>query len=243
MRPGMGRAIDLTTAFIVDPDVLIDFHRALHRKGWSVPHWPVEHGGTGWSPVQRYIFDLECGRAGAATYNASGSHFVGPVIIHYGTPAQQDKYLPRIRSGEDYWAQGYSEPGSGSDLASLKTRAVADGGPLRRQRAEDSGPPTRIGPTACSRWCAPPRQASGRTASPSCCSTWTRRGSPCARSWATAAIMSSTRSSSMTRGCRCRTGSARRTRAGRSPSSCWSSSVAAGCWPARCGRNSPSSCN
>ena len=127
VRPGMGRAIDLTTAFIVDPDVLIDFHRALHRKGWSVPHWPVEHGGTGWSPVQRYIFDLECGRAGAATYNASGSHFVGPVIIHYGTPAQKDRYLPRIRSGEDYWAQGYSEPGSGSDLASLKTRAVADG--------------------------------------------------------------------------------------------------------------------
>ena len=127
VRPGMGRAIDLTTAFIVDPDVLIDFHRALHRKGWSVPHWPVEHGGTGWSPVQRYIFDLECGRAGAATYNASGSHFVGPVIIHYGTPEQKDRYLPRIRSGEDYWAQGYSEPGSGSDLASLKTRAVADG--------------------------------------------------------------------------------------------------------------------
>ena len=54
VRPGMGRAIDLTTAFIVDPDVLIDFHRALHRKGWSVPHWPVEHGGTGWSPVQRW---------------------------------------------------------------------------------------------------------------------------------------------------------------------------------------------
>jgi acyl-CoA dehydrogenase len=127
VRPGMGRAIDLTTAFIVDPDVLIDFHRALHRKGWSVPHWPVEHGGTGWSPVQRYIFDLECGSAGAATYNASGSHFVGPVIIHYGTQQQKDRYLPRIRSGEDYWAQGYSEPGSGSDLASMKTRAVADG--------------------------------------------------------------------------------------------------------------------
>jgi acyl-CoA dehydrogenase len=125
--PGMRRAIDLTTGFIVDPDVLIDFHRALDRKGWSVPHWPVEHGGTGWTPVKRYVFDLECGRAGAATYNASGSHFVGPVIIHYGTQAQKDKYLPRIRSGEDYWAQGYSEPGSGSDLASLKTRAESDG--------------------------------------------------------------------------------------------------------------------
>jgi acyl-CoA dehydrogenase len=124
---GIGRAIDLTTGFIVDPEVLIDLHRALHRKGWSVPHWPVEHGGTGWTPVQRYIFDIECGSAGAATYNASGSHFVGPVIIHYGTPEQQAKYLPRIRSGEDYWAQGYSEPGSGSDLASLKTKAETHG--------------------------------------------------------------------------------------------------------------------
>ncbi len=127
VTPDMRRAIDLTTGFLVEPDVLIEFHRALDRKGWSVPHWPLEHGGTGWSPVERYIFDLECGRAGAPTYNASGSHFVGPVIIRYGTPAQKEKYLPRIRSGEDFWAQGYSEPGSGSDLASLKTRAVADG--------------------------------------------------------------------------------------------------------------------
>jgi acyl-CoA dehydrogenase len=124
---GIGRSIDLTTGFIVDPEILIDLHRALHRKGWSVPHWPVEHGGTDWTPVQRYIFDIECGSAGAATYNASGSHFVGPVIIHYGTPEQQAKYLPRIRSGDDYWAQGYSEPGSGSDLASLKTKAETDG--------------------------------------------------------------------------------------------------------------------
>jgi acyl-CoA dehydrogenase len=127
VTPGMRRAIDLTTGFLIDPDVLRELHRALHRKGWSVPHWPLEHGGTGWSPVKRYIFDLECGSAGAAAYNASGSHFVGPVIIRYGTPPQQEKYLPGIRSGDDYWAQGYSEPGSGSDLASLKTRAVRDG--------------------------------------------------------------------------------------------------------------------
>jgi acyl-CoA dehydrogenase len=127
VTPGMRRAIDLTTGFLIDPDVLRELHRALHRKGWSVPHWPLEHGGTGWSPVKRYIFDLECGSAGAAAYNASGSHFVGPVIIRYGTPAQQEKYLPRIHSGDDYWAQGYSEPGSGSDLASLKTRAETDG--------------------------------------------------------------------------------------------------------------------
>jgi acyl-CoA dehydrogenase len=127
VTPEMRQAIDLTTGFIVEPDVVRELHRALDRKGWSVPHWPVEHGGTGWSPVQRYIFDIEFGSAGAAAYNTSGSHFVGPVIIHYGTQAQKDKYLPRIRSGEDYWAQGYSEPGSGSDLASLKTRAQSDG--------------------------------------------------------------------------------------------------------------------
>ncbi len=123
----MRREIDLTTGFIVDPEVLLDLHRALDRKGWAVPHWPVEHGGTGWTPVQRYIFDIECGRAGIVAYNTSGSHFVGPVIIHYGTAEQKDRYLPRIRSGEDYWSQGYSEPGSGSDLASLRTRAVTDG--------------------------------------------------------------------------------------------------------------------
>ena len=125
--PAMRRVGDLTTGFIVDPEVSIAFHRALARRGWSVPNWPVEHGGTGWTPVQRYIFEIECARAGAASYNNAGAHFVGPVIIRYGTQAQKDKYLPRIRSGEDHWAQGYSEPGSGSDLASLKTKAESDG--------------------------------------------------------------------------------------------------------------------
>jgi acyl-CoA dehydrogenase len=123
----MRRANDLTTSFLIDPDVSIDFHRALHAKGWSVPHWPREHGGTGWTPTQRYIFDVEGGRAGAPIHNSSGTHFIGPVIIHFGTDAQKAKYLPRIRSGEDHWCQGYSEPGSGSDLASLRTRAESDG--------------------------------------------------------------------------------------------------------------------
>jgi len=127
VTPAMRRAHDLNTSFLDDPHEAIDFHRALHRKGWSVPHWPLEQGGTGWTPVQRYIFDVECGRAGAPTHNTSGTHFVGPVIMKFGTEEQKAKYLPRIRSGEDHWAQGYSEPGSGSDLASLKTRADSDG--------------------------------------------------------------------------------------------------------------------
>jgi acyl-CoA dehydrogenase len=125
--PAMRRANDLTTGFIVEPDVSIHFHRALARKGWSVANWPVEYGGTGWTPVQRYIFEIECGRAGAAPYNGAGTQFVGPVLMRFGTQQQKDTYLPRIRSGEDHWAQGYSEPGSGSDLASLKTKAEPDG--------------------------------------------------------------------------------------------------------------------
>ena len=92
-----------------------------------MPHWPAEHGGTGWTLVQRYLFEAECARAGAPTHNGAGAHMVGPVIMHYGTPEQKRKYLPRIVSGEDCWAQGYSEPGSGSDLASLRTRGVRDG--------------------------------------------------------------------------------------------------------------------
>ncbi|WP_417518496.1 acyl-CoA dehydrogenase family protein [Minwuia sp.] len=99
----------------------------LAAKGWSAPMWPVEHGGPGWSPVQRYIFDAECTAAGAPSVLVMGTRMVGPVLMHFGTDEQKSKYLPRILSGEDVWCQGYSEPGSGSDLASLKTRAVRDG--------------------------------------------------------------------------------------------------------------------
>ncbi|MEE2761426.1 MAG: acyl-CoA dehydrogenase family protein [Pseudomonadota bacterium] len=121
------RAMDLTTAFLNEPELGYEWHKILHEKGWSVPSWPDEWGGPGWTPVQKYIFDLECARAGAPVYNSQGSRMVGPVLMHFGTQKQKDKYLPRICSGEDYWCQGYSEPGSGSDLASLKTKAEADG--------------------------------------------------------------------------------------------------------------------
>jgi acyl-CoA dehydrogenase len=125
--PDMKRAQALTTGFTSDPEVAMDFHKALVRKGWSVPSWPKEQGGTSWTPVESYIFDTECARAGAPMYNGAGQKMVGPVILKFGNPEQKAKYLPRIVSGEDHWCQGYSEPGSGSDLASLKTRAVSDG--------------------------------------------------------------------------------------------------------------------
>ena len=125
--PNMKRGQALTTGFASEPEVAFDFHKALVRKGWSVSSWPTEHGGTGWTPVQAYIFDTECARAGAPVYNGAGQRMIGPVLLKFGTNEQKSKYLPRIISGEDHWCQGYSEPGSGSDLASLKTRAVSDG--------------------------------------------------------------------------------------------------------------------
>ncbi len=127
VTPDMRRAQALTTGFSSDPEVAFPFHQALARKRWSVPSWPKEIGGAGWTPVQAYIFDTECARAGAPVYNGAGLRMVGPVLMRFGDDAQKKKYLPRIVTGEDHWCQGYSEPGSGSDLASLKTRAVADG--------------------------------------------------------------------------------------------------------------------
>lgn len=123
----MRRNVELTSAFITDPEISIDFHKALHKKGWSVPAWPKEHGGTGWTAVQRYIFDTECARHSAPMYNGAGRAMLAPVLIKFGRPDQKEYYLPRIAAGEDHWAQGYSEPGAGSDLASLKTKAESDG--------------------------------------------------------------------------------------------------------------------
>jgi acyl-CoA dehydrogenase len=91
------------------------------------PAWPAKYGGTGWNEMQRYIFAAECARAGAPSLSPMGLKMVGPVIMGYGTEDQKAYYLPRILAGEDYWCQGYSEPGSGSDLASLQMRAVQDG--------------------------------------------------------------------------------------------------------------------
>ena len=99
----------------------------LAEKGWLVYSWPVEHGGTGWSPVQRYIFEEEMGRANAPRIIPFGPKMVGPVIYTFGSDTQKAKYLPAIARNETWWCQGYSEPDAGSDLASLRTRAVRDG--------------------------------------------------------------------------------------------------------------------
>ncbi len=123
LRDGMNG----TPSVFVEPDIGLEWQRILHAKGWLAYHWPVAAGGTGWTPVQRYIFEKECALADAPSLSVLGLRLVGPVIAHYGTPDQKARFLSRILTGEDLWCQGYSEPGSGSDLASLKTRAVRDG--------------------------------------------------------------------------------------------------------------------
>ncbi|MET1082327.1 MAG: acyl-CoA dehydrogenase family protein [Burkholderiales bacterium] len=116
-----------TTGVFAQPDVAQPWQAALENKGWLVYFWPQAHGGPGWSAVQRWIFETECARAGAPVLPVMGLKLLGPVVYTFGTPAQQERFLGPLRRGEHVWAQGFSEPGSGSDLASLRTRAVRDG--------------------------------------------------------------------------------------------------------------------
>lgn len=121
------RAGRRATSVFMDKSYSLAWQRILHERGWVAPAWPVEYGGTGWTEMQRYIFAAEFARAGAPSLAPMGLKMVGPVIMGYGTEAQKAFFLPRILSGEDYWCQGYSEPGAGSDLAALQLRADRDG--------------------------------------------------------------------------------------------------------------------
>ena len=103
------------------------WHKILASKGWSVPHWPQEWGGTGWNITQRYLYEEQFGLAGAPLLPSFGPSMCASVLLRFGSQQQKDRFLPRIREGDDFWVQGYSEPGAGSDLAALKTRAVRDG--------------------------------------------------------------------------------------------------------------------
>jgi len=100
---------------------------ALAERGWSAPHWPPEYGGAGLTSMEQFIFKQELARAGAPVVGGPGASMLGPTLIHHGTEEQRREFLPKTLSGEITWAQGYSEPGAGSDLASLATRAVRDG--------------------------------------------------------------------------------------------------------------------
>ena len=111
----------------ISRDDMVRWHSILNDKGWLAGPWPEEFGGQAWGPVEAHIFEEECCRAGAPRIVPFGIKMLGPVLMKFGSPAQQAEYLPRILDGRDWWCQGYSEPGAGSDLASLKTRAERDG--------------------------------------------------------------------------------------------------------------------
>ena len=104
-----------------------DWHEILNARGWLASNWPKEHGGTGWDAVQRHIFEDEMTKADAPRIVPFGLAMLGPVLMAFGSDAQKAHWLPRILNGDDWWCQGYSEPGAGSDLASLRTQAVREG--------------------------------------------------------------------------------------------------------------------
>lgn len=106
---------------------IIEWQKRLHKQGWVAPGWPKEYGGTGWNDTQKFIYESERAAAGIRAVVPFGLTMVAPVIYTFGTDEQKEKFLPRILSSDDWWCQGYSEPGSGSDLASLKTKADVDG--------------------------------------------------------------------------------------------------------------------
>jgi alkylation response protein AidB-like acyl-CoA dehydrogenase len=127
LTPDMREAARRTTTVFADKALAMRWQKILVEQGWAVPAWPKEYGGTDWTPTQKYVFGEECAKARAPGLIPLGLRMLAPVLFRYGTPEQKAYYLPRILSGEHYWCQGYSEPGSGSDLSSLRTAAVLDG--------------------------------------------------------------------------------------------------------------------
>ena len=127
LTPELRAAGRLATSVFSEPEFSLPWQRKLYEKGWVAPSWPEAYGGAGWGEMKRAIFAAECARAGAPGLSPMGLRMVGPCLMGHGTDEQKAFFLPRILAGEDYWCQGYSEPGAGSDLASLQLRADSDG--------------------------------------------------------------------------------------------------------------------
>ncbi|MDT5102534.1 MAG: hypothetical protein QOI25_47, partial [Mycobacterium sp.] len=130
LTPELQRAGRLMTSVYSDHEASLQWQRILHERGWAAPAWPLEHGGCDWSLAQHYVFSRESTLAGAPALSPMGIRMVAHAIVAYGTPAQKDYFLPRILTGEVFFCQGYSEPESGSDLASLSMAAIDDGDDL-----------------------------------------------------------------------------------------------------------------
>jgi len=155
----------------VSKERLLQWQKKLASKGWLCPNWPEEHGGPGWNSTRKFIFEMEMARADSPYLSSFSIKMVAPVLMKYGSAAQKKRFLPKIAAAEELWCQGYSEPGSGSDLASLRTKAERrsdETGDHYLSTARRSGPPTPISPTGSSAWSGPRTRASARRASPSC---------------------------------------------------------------------------
>lgn len=127
LTPDMREVLERSATGHLSKELQVEWQQRLAKKGWAVPNWPKEWGGPEWTASQKYIFDLEMSRVGAPRMLPFGVTMVAPVIMKFGTEEQKEKYLPDIRESRVWWCQGYSEPGSGSDLASLSTTARRDG--------------------------------------------------------------------------------------------------------------------
>ena len=127
LTPELKMAAAGMTSVYAPPDVALAWQKKLHAKGWVAPSWPVEAGGCDWSVARRYIFARETTEAGAPPLSPMGLGMCGPVLLHYGTDEQKRRFLPPMLAGDEFWCQGYSEPNSGSDLASLQMKAERDG--------------------------------------------------------------------------------------------------------------------
>ena len=127
LTPDLVNAAKQTSAVFTEKEVAMEWQKKLAKQGWLVPSWPKEYGGTDWTETERYIFSSECAQAGAPNLIPMGLAMIGRLLLGRGTKEQKVYYIPRIISGEDYWCQGYSEPGAGSDLAGLQCKAVRRG--------------------------------------------------------------------------------------------------------------------
>ena len=127
LPPHIVEATANNASVFVEKHIAMEWQAILVAKGWAVPQWPVEHGGTDWTPAQKYIFSRECYLAGAPMLIPLGLLMLAPVIMAFGSEQQKKELLPKILAGEHYWCQGYSEPGAGSDLASLQLKAESEG--------------------------------------------------------------------------------------------------------------------
>ncbi len=145
----------------------VTWQRILHERGWAAPHWPRAHGGAELGQLERLILMDELYRAPAPLPQVFNITMLGPVLMRFGTREQQQHFLPRLARLDLWFCQGFSEPGAGSDLASLRTSADARA-TTTSSTARRSGPPPHTGPTGSSRWCAPVVARTSRTASPSC---------------------------------------------------------------------------